>query len=338
MINGSLRVYWVFSFDFMCSLGTALDCQEIFENLSDPGEEATDLIEFEMCLRKLDLHFLPKISTILERFHFGMREQRPGESIEGYITALRKLASTCKFGITIEERIRNQFMLRCASDKIRQELWSKDDPTLQEVIVLVKSVEHTMACVDELEKEKKVDVNKISTKKELTAPKGYSIEREDEKVDQGVVNRYKDARCFRCGNIGHYASYKKIPALNSTCRLCNKKGHFGKCCRSQRSQTSVKVVEDCNLPVSMGTGKKKHPKDIVTILGVSNKMLFDSGAWLTLISNKVFDEQLSHKVELKDPDIVQGGYEGQVIYLRGYFEAEIGFQTNTICGKVYVPV
>ncbi|KAJ1167222.1 hypothetical protein NDU88_007615 [Pleurodeles waltl] len=67
-------------------------------------------------------------------------------------------------------------------------------------------------------------------------------------------------------------------------------------------------------------------------------MLFDSGAWLTLISNKIFDEQFSNKVTLKDPDIVPGGYGGQTIDLRGYFEAEITFQTNKICGKVYVPV
>ncbi|KAJ1100635.1 hypothetical protein NDU88_005716 [Pleurodeles waltl] len=67
-------------------------------------------------------------------------------------------------------------------------------------------------------------------------------------------------------------------------------------------------------------------------------MLFDSGAWLTLISNEVFDEQLRHKVKLKDPDVVPGGYGGQVIDLRGYFEAEIAFKSNTICGKVSVTV
>ncbi|KAJ1119798.1 hypothetical protein NDU88_007983 [Pleurodeles waltl] len=67
-------------------------------------------------------------------------------------------------------------------------------------------------------------------------------------------------------------------------------------------------------------------------------MLFDSGAWLTLISNEVFDKQLSHKVELKDPDVVPGGYGGQVIDLRGYFKAEITLKSNTICGKMYVPV
>ncbi|KAJ1186206.1 hypothetical protein NDU88_002989 [Pleurodeles waltl] len=169
--------------------------QEIFESLPDPGEDATDLNEFELCLKKLDLHYLPKVSTILERYHFGMREQRQGESIEEYVTALRKLASTCKFGSTIEERIRDQFMLRCASDKIRQELWSKDDPTLHEVIILAKGVEHTLACVEELEKQRKVEVNKIVMKGE--SAKGNVAQREKEKIDQTVENRYKNTRCFR---------------------------------------------------------------------------------------------------------------------------------------------
>ncbi|KAJ1193336.1 hypothetical protein NDU88_002634 [Pleurodeles waltl] len=66
--------------------------------------------------------------------------------------------------------------------------------------------------------------------------------------------------------------------------------------------------------------------------------MFDSGAWLTLVSNEVFDEQLSHKVTLKDPDVIPGGYGGQTIDLRGYFEAEITYQSNIIRGKVYVPV
>ncbi|KAJ1151171.1 hypothetical protein NDU88_003958 [Pleurodeles waltl] len=271
--------------------------QDIFEDLPDPEDEATDLNEFEICLKKLDLHFLPKISTILERYHFCMMEQRPGENVEEYITALRKLAATCTFGSTIDERIRDQFMLRCASDKVRQELRSKDDLLLHEVI-LAKSVEHTLASVEELEKGKNAGVNKITMKKELSGTKGNSNDREEDKVDQGEGNRFRDAKCFHCGNIGHYASYRKCPAINSTCRLCNKKGQFGKCYKSQKGQTSVKVVEDCILSVSMGTEKKKHPKEVITILGVTSEMLFDSGAWLKLISNDVFDKQLSHKVGL----------------------------------------
>ncbi|KAJ1199687.1 hypothetical protein NDU88_003520, partial [Pleurodeles waltl] len=54
---------------------------------------------------------------------------------------------------------------------------------------------HTMACVDELEKEKKAekaDVNKISTKKETNATKNYSLEYEEGKGDLTMVTRYKD--------------------------------------------------------------------------------------------------------------------------------------------------
>ncbi|KAJ1141718.1 hypothetical protein NDU88_008046 [Pleurodeles waltl] len=114
--------------------------RKVFETLPEPDDDGTNLNEFEVCLKKMDLHYLPKISTILERYHFGMREQKPGESIEEYVTALRKLAATCKFGMTLEERIRYQFMLKWSSDKVRQELWSKDDPSLQEVVTIAKSV------------------------------------------------------------------------------------------------------------------------------------------------------------------------------------------------------
>lgn len=48
---------------------------------------------------------------MFERYLFGMREQRYGESVEEYVTSLRKLALSCKFGVTVEERLMDQFML-----------------------------------------------------------------------------------------------------------------------------------------------------------------------------------------------------------------------------------
>ncbi|KAJ1178271.1 hypothetical protein NDU88_003518 [Pleurodeles waltl] len=165
--------------------------------------------------------------TILERYHFGMREQKPGESIEEYLTALRKLAATCKFGMTMEERIRDQFMLKCSSDKVRQELWSKDDPSLQEVVTIAKSIEHTLACVEELERSKHPAINKISQKSELQEDHRDCDGGKDEtKLSQVQKSKFKDTKCFRCGNLGHYASYKKCPAVNAICKLCNKRGHF----------------------------------------------------------------------------------------------------------------
>lgn len=80
--------------------------QEVFNHL--PEMHDPDLNKF--CIAKLDKHYLPKVSTILERYHFGRRSQVEDESIENYITSLRKLASSCKFGSILDERIRDQFV------------------------------------------------------------------------------------------------------------------------------------------------------------------------------------------------------------------------------------
>ena len=94
----------------------------------------------------------------MERYHFGLREQGKDESVE-YVTGLRKLATTCKFGAQLEERIRDQLVLRCYNDKVREELWLKDEPPLEDVILVEKRIEHMMQCVKELSKDMKSEVS-----------------------------------------------------------------------------------------------------------------------------------------------------------------------------------
>ncbi|KAJ1127413.1 hypothetical protein NDU88_005815 [Pleurodeles waltl] len=198
--------------------------------------------------------------------------------------------------MTLEEHIRDQFMLKCSSNKVRQELWSKDDPSLQEVVTIAKSVEHTLACVEELERSKCPAVNKISQKNEQQDDHKDSDGGKDEaKLSQIQKSKFKDTKCFRCENLGHYASYKKCPAVNAICKLCNKHGHFAKCYRSQKVSPSVKVVEDCILMVDAQGKKKKHPEDFVTMCGIECEVLFDSGASLILLSDEVFEGVMPQK-------------------------------------------
>ncbi|KAJ1103060.1 hypothetical protein NDU88_000488 [Pleurodeles waltl] len=92
--------------------------QEVLENLPPLSQaDQRGLNEYEICARQLDLHYLPKISTIMERYHFGLREQGKEESVEEYITALRKLASSCKFGVTELDYLGHHISRRGVSPK-----------------------------------------------------------------------------------------------------------------------------------------------------------------------------------------------------------------------------
>ncbi|KAJ1204149.1 hypothetical protein NDU88_007930 [Pleurodeles waltl] len=121
--------------------GSSSEGQEVFDHLPDISDsEAIDRNEYETWIRKLDIHYLPKVSTILERNYFGKRLQREGECIESYVTDLRRLASSCKFGASTDERIRDQFMLGCHIEKMYEELWLRDDPPLDEVLAIAKKI------------------------------------------------------------------------------------------------------------------------------------------------------------------------------------------------------
>lgn len=94
--------------------------QDVYDHL--PDTEAEGLNDYEISIAKLDKHYLPKISTILERYHFGNRTQNDGETVESYVTSLRKLASSCKFETLTAEHVRDLFMLGCNMERVREEL------------------------------------------------------------------------------------------------------------------------------------------------------------------------------------------------------------------------
>ncbi|KAJ1098430.1 hypothetical protein NDU88_003541 [Pleurodeles waltl] len=149
----------------------------------------------------------------MERYYFGKREQGKDESVEEYITSLRKLAASCKFGTLVDERIRDQFLLKCCSDKIREELWLKDEPPLEEVVIVAKRVEHMLKCVKELSGNKVVsrECTKVEEVVCEVKVKEYGAEKKKEEF-----SKFK-GECFRCGKVGHKANARNCPALNVIC-------------------------------------------------------------------------------------------------------------------------
>ena len=130
---------WKMSFDFymkalkleddMQKRNLLLHCvgvqvQEIFANLTGTGTT------YQHALTALDAYFEPKINVVYERHVFRQTKQWSDESSTAYITRLRKYASTCEFADQDAE-IRDQFVEKCQSNKLRRDLLQETDLTLE---------------------------------------------------------------------------------------------------------------------------------------------------------------------------------------------------------------
>ena len=94
----------------------------------------------EICTA-LRLHFEPKRAIIAERFHFYKRDQATGETIADFDAALRKLATHCNFGDTLEDALRDRFVCGLRHEAIQRRLLSETELTYQKAMEVARGIE-----------------------------------------------------------------------------------------------------------------------------------------------------------------------------------------------------
>ncbi|UYV79940.1 K02A2.6-like [Cordylochernes scorpioides] len=67
-----------------------------------------DLRDFESLVKVMGSHFNPTRNILVKRKLFSSRRKEIDEFNKDYIATLRKQAQKCKFGSTLEERLRDQ--------------------------------------------------------------------------------------------------------------------------------------------------------------------------------------------------------------------------------------
>ena len=199
------------------------EVQELFETLQDPGPPADagedNADEYQKALRTLDAHFSAQLNEPYERHVFRNLKQEEGETVDQFITRLRRQAENCNWD-NADEPIRDQVIDKCRSADLRRKLLLKGTHlTLEKVQEIARSFEA-------------VDI-------QLKAMTGAEEDRQQvNRIEQGgTADQFKaketKARCYRCDREGHLSRDSCCPARNAECQRCHKIGHFAKVCQTK---------------------------------------------------------------------------------------------------------
>ena len=110
------------------------ETQELFDTLPDTGED------YATAIAKLDNYFMPKKNVDYEIFQFRQAPQKAGETVDQFVTRLRKLAINCEF-TNLDKELKSAVIQRCESKHLRRYGLRETDMTLEKLLAKARSLE-----------------------------------------------------------------------------------------------------------------------------------------------------------------------------------------------------
>lgn len=291
------------------------EVQRIFFTL--PGENKT----YDEARRALETYFKPKTKPAVAQFRFSERCQRPGESIDQWLVALRELASHCAFP-NEDQAIAHHITQKCYSSKLRDKLLDLDPNPLPKVLEVARNFEVLSRDRAELAHEKN-EVNRVSYSKPRRPPN-------KEKFVKTKATKETFSECFRCGKHDH--SSQDCGAIRMICNACHTKGHLARKCPS-RKETHAKRVEESETAYRVDA----TDTETVRINGTNVDMIIDTGATRNFLPVSIARQVMNKNQELKETPKKFFAYgQSKPLDCRGYFRAVLTYGNSSIDDDVFV--
>ncbi|XP_050310833.1 uncharacterized protein LOC126746572 [Anthonomus grandis grandis] len=236
-----------------------------------------DNCKYDDLLKKFMKHCQPKTNLTIECHNFLTRCQKPDESIDDFITALKNLR------LSVNNRT------------IKERLLQEENLELEKAIKIAKSIELTQLQAQQLNKNSEVSVYKVNKNSGESRSQQSQLSRsyQSQSYSQaGVTSRAgfgnhavrgnqvksnhvsQSNPCTRCGQI-HRSS---CPAQNAACNHCHKRGHFAKFCLFK----NVKAINAYESNVSNNNNEIESESDMFYIRAVQKclkEQQFSKNAW-----------------------------------------------------------
>jgi len=221
---------------------------KIFNNFTyDPADDKDN---FETVLKKFDSYFLPEVNETYERHTFFLREQKPDETVDQYVTDLRDLSSSCNFGNLTDNLIRDRIILGIRDRAIKDRLLRVKDLDLNKALEVCRAAERTKTQLADICPNN--EVCKVTKFRQLKDGSGKSVNRPSgskpnwskysDKQAPGTWNRNKFQK--PCSKCGYEHPRFKCPAFGKRCNYCKRSNHFASQCRNNKAVNLVETSED----------------------------------------------------------------------------------------------
>lgn len=297
---------------------------------------------YEELVKLVADHLEPQRSEIAERHVFRLRRQRDGESMMEYLQDLKHLATTCNFGIMLEENLRDQFVSGLANSAMRSRIFAEKNIKYKEAVELALALEAaerhaevsaaTTAAVttsgaggDAGEGLHRTGTGRLHTSGAGTRRPGRNPgPRADGTASRGGIPA-ATPQCWRCGK-SHRP--ERCRYINYNCDECNQRGHLKVMCKTVRVRGSGRSsrqnfvsdddTEDEDLFSIELASKGNKPYFInVNIDSYIIKCEVDTGSRITAISEDFYKQMFANKT-IQSDNLMLRCYSGTPIDSLGY--------------------
>ena len=259
-----------------------------WEKKLDENNQPTDEddITIKLLMEKFEAYCLPKKNLVIERRKFFTRNQQPDETIDGYITELRNLSSTCEFQDIRDGLILYKLVDGIESNQLRDVLLRKgSNLNLEKAIEICRADEVTKKQLQLMLQDK--EIGKIHRKK----LKFYQRKTEkDSKDSEGIRDGGKDGKNKKCKYCGRIHKPKMCPAYGQECRKCKKKNHWAICCQSKSVNEAKQYVIETITEHDATNIDTCEATTIIKIEESDVRVKLDTGAEVNVMPKRVYDQ------------------------------------------------
>jgi len=124
-----------------CIGDDALDVYNTMKFNSDPDMDATERLKLKSVLEKFEEYCNPRKNTLFERYLFNGRCQKEGETVDQFVTDLKKMVKNCEYNEPDESMVRDRLVFGIRNINLKQQLLKKDIYKLS----LVNALDHCRA-------------------------------------------------------------------------------------------------------------------------------------------------------------------------------------------------